>query len=339
MSDEAAIVETPAVEDAAAVEEVAAEAVPVNDAVGNDVEPPAEGGEEAQTAEPPKDPKAEEKQERDTVLFNRSLKFREEATQKLQKVEQTLAEVRREKESFAKEKAEVERWRSEMARIKEDPYAIFEVLDIDPTDLTRKLVELNEPTARELARIRRENEEFKKKFEEDTKRREEEQRQIAIRDVKSRFVEFVLDADDEYPDVADADPTEVGNAFWQLATQHYEATGQTPPMSEVAKHLQAHLKKQAEDRRAMREARRQQRGARPVTTPALSEPGGGDTAPTQRTAANGQPANGPGQRTPKTLTNGSATHVASAPKESWTDEEVDAWSRAQLRALRSSLAE
>jgi len=315
-------------ETAEPVEQSAEQAPPANDAVANDV---AE-----QPADTPAAAAAEEKKERETALFNRSLKFREEATAKLQKAEQTLAEFRREREAFAKEKAEVAEWRSKMARIKDDPYAWFEAFGEDPADHVRKMVDLQEPTARELARIKRENEEFQKKFEEQEERRKSEAIERGVTESKSTFLQYVQGRSDEYPDVAERlaeNPRRVADLFWELASEHHKNTGRAPTIEMVARHMQKQVDdewQQLEEARAKRASRRQQRGAQPAT--ALSEPGGGN-ATLQRTAPNGQTANGPGPRTPATLTNRAATSVATALREDATDEEKDEWARREIRRM------
>lgn len=300
---------------------------------------PADGAEapEVEDAEAPVPAAAEtkpdpEKAEKPAALFNRAMKFREEANAKLAKVEALHAEVRRERETFAKDKAEVTTWRSQMERIKEDPHLFFEVFDVDPTDHMRKMMALSEPVAREIASERKKREELEKKLEDQEKQRQSEAVSANVHRAKSTFVNFLQDNHEHFPDIADDDPHEVAEVFWELASAHHQATGKAPTLEMVAKHMQ----RQVEEKRAKREARRTQRsGARPAT--ALSEPGGGSNTATQRTASTGQPANGPGLRTPKTLTNGAATQVATAPKENATDEEIDAWTRAQVRMLRGPL--
>lgn len=315
--------ETPATEPSEA-----AEAPPANDVVANDVEggepPPAA---EAAPAEPEKG-----KEDKPTALFNRAMRLREETNAKLQKVAETHQEIRREREIFAKEKAEVDTWRQQMARIKEDPHLFFEVFDVDPTDHMRKMMALSEPVAREIAAERKARQELEKKLEEERQARQSEAVSANVHRAKSSFVAFLADNHETYPDIADEDPREVAEVFWELASEHHKTAGRAPTMQMVAQYMQ----RQAEEKRATRERRRQQRlGARPAT--ATSEPGGGTTA-LQRTAPTATPANGPGLRTPKTLTNGAATQVATAPKENATEEEIDEWTRAELRRLRTSLA-
>lgn len=323
MSDETlATTITETAEPAASAEQEA----PANDVVANDVatEP---------VADTPAAAAAEEKKERDSALFNRSLKFREEATAKLQKAEATMAEFRREKETFARDKAEVEKMRTLIDRIKEDPYLIFEAFNIEPADHMRRMMSMSEPVARELAEERRQRKELEAKWErekEEAKRQSEESAkqnfEFNRQNAKRNFVSFVDRNAEKYAEIAFEEPEELGEIFWETAVQLRGQTSKTPTFDEVADHLQ----KLVTERRARKEQLRKQRlGA------GTSEPGGG-TATTQRNAPNGPSANGQGTRNaPATLTNRAATSVGTALREGATDEERDEWARAQLRGLLS----
>lgn len=307
----------------------AAEAPPANDVVANDVadpEAPANENGEPAKAEPEK-PKEESR----TALFNRALKMREDATAKLQRAEAAHAEIRREREAFAKEKTEVETWRSQMARIKEDPHLFFEVFDVDPTDHMRKMMALSEPVAREIAQERKARQELEKKLEDERKARESEATSHRVMNAKVSFLDFVGSNAEKFPHLAEAERPALAERFWELASEHHRNTGRVPTIAMVAEYMQKQEEEheqREEEARAKRLERRQQRGARPAT--ALSEPGGGNTA-LQRTAPTGSPANGPGPRTPTTLTNGAATAVATALRENATEAEKDAWAAAELR--------
>lgn len=327
----------------AAAEQIApAEAPEVTEAPAETAEAPAEGGDPPQPAEagevaegeeaaaptepaPPEAP-AEPAPPKETALFRRALRMREEGVAAKQEAMQIREEVKRERQELAARLAKVEEFEKRMARIEADPYAYFEEFNINPNDHARRLMNLNDPARIEIEKERAKDRETIRRLEERINREQNQRQEMELHgkvgQAKANFVRFVADNATEFPDLADEDEGEVSEVMWELASEHHRNTGRVPTFEMIAQHMQ----QQAEARRASRERRRQQRtgAARPTN------PGGGQAAAPQRTAPTGQPTKGPGARAPMTLTNADTSTRTSLPRDA-TEEEVNEWAAQELR--------
>lgn len=277
-------------------------------AESGDTPPAAASGEQLTPAEPPP--------ERETALFRKALRMREQGVAERKKAEDVLSSVRKEREQLQAERAELRDLRKLNEAIDADPMAFFEHFHINPADFARRLMNLQDPVRADVEQVRKENAAIKAELQREREERADRDLQSKVGQAKSNFVRFVQERD-EYPDIADEDEGDLAEVFWDLASEHHRNTGKVPTFEMVA----AHLQKQAEAKRARREQRRQQRGAPPPANPA---------AP-QRTAQTGRSANGPGQRAPDTLTNADTTTRTTAPSANATEDELDAWAVQELR--------
>ena len=277
-----------------------------------EVPPAAASGEQVSEPEKPAEPPPE----RETALFRKALRMREQGMAERKKAEDVLSSVRKEREQLQAERQQLRDLRKVHEAIEADPMAYFEHFNINPADFARKMMNLQDPVRADVEQVRRENAAIKAELERERQERADRELQSKVGHAKTNFVRFVQNADD-YPDIADEDEGELAEVFWELASEHHRNTGKVPTFEMVA----AHLQQQAEAKRARREQRRQQRGA---STSA-------NQAAPQRTAQTGRTANGPGQRAPDTLTNADTTTRTTAPSDNATEEEINEWAAQELR--------
>lgn len=280
----------------------------------------ASGAEGDETEDGKEKPEPEPKKERDTALFKAALKEREKARAVAEKAQALRAEAETKVQEASALRKQLEAERTKLEAIKRDPFAFFEVFGVDPTDFARKLIEHGSTPpeerkrASELEELRQWKEQVEAERQAEKAKRETSVIESRVSTAKASFVTFVRANAADYPDIVDEDDSELQDIFWDLASQHYTNTQEAPPIEAVA----AHMQMAAAEKRARKEARRNQ--LKSVGTKTSESQGQRSPSP---------PAKG-STRSPKTLTNGDS---ARSSHREMTDEESDAWAIEQLRLL------
>lgn len=315
------------------IEKARAEGAEPDSAVGNASLPPVDGSATAEPAPAPKEEKF-------------STKYIAARKAEMRAAEQRKA-FRAEQEALAKERAalQAEKELAEKIRAaKDSPSELLALTGLEPKEFLEKLATEHEPqqlVARVVAAERAAREELAKKLEALEAAREQDARSFRAREIETSvqragdaFVNFVNNEAEKYPHILDefAPDEAVRVALSALEeTVGYDENGRPVSRSEAYRQrfgdypddaaIAEYLDHLAQERASKKSAWRARNG-QSATHPSQGKPGENAIGRSVKAA------------TPRTLTNGTASQKATAPKE-WSQEDAD---QESLRILKQMYA-
>lgn len=185
----------------------------------------------------------------------------------LKREQQFQAKVRAEKEALAKDreayardKAEIEAQKARYAKVKENPIEGLKEAGLSYEELTRKILELDTPEAK-IGALAEELRALKEERAREHQERVSRETQAQVESGKDQFQKHIFDNVDKYPTLTLYDEARVRAAAWALASQAYSESGEVPTFEAIAQHLEDQLVSE-QDELARRRAARQ-----PVPSP------------------------------------------------------------------------
>lgn len=188
--------------------------------------------------------------------------------------------IRTEREASSRERQEIEQLRARYARIKEDPIEGLKEAGVDYSELTKRIINRDNPTAEyQIEELRKELFSLKEQREQEQQSIQQTKAEQQIHSGKSAYEEFIFKNEDKYPTLTLYEPAEVREAAWDVATKYYQKTGVAPDPEQLAIFLES----QAEQRYNALQERRAKRSAPPQSE---GEPKEGESS-TKATGAKG----------------------------------------------------